>query len=103
MFSKVADAAEHAAIAQSPHVEIQHQGILEGIAGYLARLSATRAVVAVIVCFARRTHVFLLRDWGHPVWLLFPLLKLLESMLYLSHTACKVAKKTCKSEAILED
>jgi hypothetical protein len=53
------------------------------------------------VCFARRTHVFLLRDWGHPVWLLFPLLKLLESMLYLSHTARKVTKSRTKSQIYL--
>ena len=84
------DGVEHTTIAQSPDIKIQHQGVLEGITGYLARLSAAGAVVTIIVCFACRTHMLLLWNRSHPVRLLLPLLKLFEFLLYLPHNICKV-------------
>ena len=44
---KVADTAEHTAIAYTPDIQKQQEGFLEGIAAYPGRLSATGAVVAL--------------------------------------------------------
>ena len=44
---KIADAAEHAAIAYTPDIQKQQEGFLEGIAADSGRLSATGAVVAL--------------------------------------------------------
>ena len=46
---KVADTAEHAAIAYAPDIEKQEESLLEGIAAYPGRLSATGAVVTLEV------------------------------------------------------
>ena len=46
---QVADAAEHTSVAQAPDIQIKQDGILERIATYLGRLSATGAVVTLVV------------------------------------------------------
>ena len=53
-------AAEHAPVAQAPDVEEQQEGILERIAPYLCRLSATGTVVALVVRAAGGALVLLL-------------------------------------------
>ena len=57
---QVANAAEHAAVAHAPDVEIQQQRILKRIAAYLARLTAAGTVVALKVGAAGGTIVLLL-------------------------------------------
>ena len=46
---QVADAAEHTPIAQAPDIQIKQDGILERIAAYSGRLSATGAIVTLVV------------------------------------------------------
>lgn len=60
MMTKRMKAAEHAPVAQAPDVKEQQEGILEGIAPYLCRLTATGTVVAIVAGATGSTLVLLL-------------------------------------------
>lgn len=60
MMTKGMKAAEHAPVAQAPDVEEQQEGILERIAPYLGRLTATGTVVAIVAGATGGTLVLLL-------------------------------------------
>ena len=80
---QVAERTEHTTVAKSPHVEKQKQGILERVAAYRRRLSATWTVVALIVGAAGGTVVLLVREWLHLMGLLLPLLETAVFLLQL--------------------
>ena len=67
------NAAEHAPVAQPPDVEVEQEGVLKRVADYLARLSATGTVVALVMGAARGAHMLFLGERGYLVRLLFPL------------------------------
>ena len=46
---QVSDATEHTPVAQAPDIQIKQDGILERIAAYSGRLSATGAIVTLVV------------------------------------------------------
>ena len=70
---EVANAAEHAPVAQPPDVEVEQEGVLKRVADYLALLSATGTVVALVMGAARGAHMLFLGERGYLVRLLFPL------------------------------
>ena len=90
---QVAQGAEHTAIAYAPDVEEEQQRLLERVAPYLGRLTATWAVVALEVRAAGSAFMFILREWGNLVRLLLPLLESPVPFFYICHTACKGTKK----------
>ena len=81
MMTKGMKAAEHAPIAQAPDVKEQQEGILEGIAPYLCRLTATGTVVAIVAGATGGTLVLLLGERRHLMRLQLPLLVSFVSIL----------------------
>ena len=62
---QVANAAEHAPIAQAPDIKEKQDGFLEGIAAYPCRLTATGTVVAFVVRATSSTLVLFLGERSH--------------------------------------
>ena len=60
-------------ISQPLRQRAEQEGVLERVADYLARLSATGTVVALVMGAARGAHMLFLGERGYLVRLLFPL------------------------------
>ena len=76
-----------------PDVEVEQEGVLKRVADYLARLSATGTVVALVMGAARGTHMLFLGERGYLVRQLFPLAEPPVPFFYICHTAYKGTKK----------
>ena len=81
MMTKGMKAAEHTPVAQAPDIEEKQDGILEGIAPYLCRLTATGTVVSPVMRAAGCTLVLLLGERRHLMRLQLPLLVSFVSIL----------------------
>ena len=83
---QVADATEHAPIAQAPDIQEKQERILERVAPYLGRLTATGAVVAPVMRSTCSALVLFFGEWCHLMRLQFPLLVSLVSIVQILHS-----------------